>query len=364
MGDQAREPDFSKMPILHFQPAALIDFCTQALRYFGVPEAHATLTADSLIAANLRAVDSHGIQMLLPYIEQLEFKSMDATTIGEVVAESGACLTYDGQHGLGQVVANECVEHALRLVRQCGLAMVVARNSNHFGAAGYWGQKMARAGCISLITTNASPATPPWQGKSARLGTNPICLAVPGSEAGGWMLDMATSTVAFGKIHNLSYYAEVSIPAGWATDADGNPTTDTQTALSGMVTPVGGYKGSGLAMLVEVLSAVLSGGPMSSEVGTLRKEGDTHLRVSHMFLAIEAERFMSLGSFRSRMARLTEIVKSSAPATGYEEVLIAGEPERRAEAQRLREGIPLPERLYQELAQTARRLGIAPPASI
>jgi LDH2 family malate/lactate/ureidoglycolate dehydrogenase len=347
-----------------FEPLTLSNFCADALICLRVPQPHAQLIADSLVAANLRAVDSHGIQMLLPYIKQLELGSVDAETTGGVASASGACLTYDGNNGLGQVVANECTEHALRLVRENGLAMVVARNSNHFGTAAYWGQKMARKGCIGVVTTNASPATPPWQGKSARLGTNPLCMAVPGSEGGGWLLDMATTTVAFGKIHNAAYYGEAIIPSGWATNIHGNPTTDTQEALDGLATPLGGYKGSGLAMMVEILSAVLSGGPMSTEVGTLRQDGDERLRVSHMFLAIDARRFMSLESFQGRMARLSEMVKSAEPASGYHEVMIAGEPEWRAEQQRLRDGIPLPGRLCQELADAAKRLGIEPPLAI
>ena len=347
-----------------FEPLMLSNFCADALIRLRVPRPHAQLIADSLIAANLRAVDSHGIQMLLPYINQLALGSVDAGTKGHVVSESGACLTYDGDNGLGQVVADECTGHVLRLVRGNGLAMVVARNSNHFGAAAYWGQKMARAGCIGVVTTNASPATPPWQAKSARLGTNPLCMAVPGSEGGEWLLDMATTTVALGKIHNASYRGEPTIPAGWATNIHGDPTTDTQEALDGLATPLGGYKGSGLAMMVEILSAVLSGGPMSTEVGTLRQDGDARLRISHMFLAIEAQRFMSLESFQGRMAWLSELVKSAEPAVGYHEVMIAGEPEWRAEQQRLREGIPLPGRLCQELADAAKRLGIAPPLPI
>jgi LDH2 family malate/lactate/ureidoglycolate dehydrogenase len=352
------------MQILHFDPHSLVDFCADALAHLRVPQIHARLIGESLIAANLRAVDSHGIQLLLPYITQLKLGTVDPQTKGHVAVESGACLTYDGDNGLGQVVAKECVEHVLRLVQASGMAMVVARDSNHFGAAAFWGQQIARAGCIGVVTTNASPATPPWPGKSARLGTNPLCMTVPGSENGAWLLDMATTTVALGKIHNASYYGQSSIPAGWATDVNGDPTTDTRAALQGLATPLGGYKGTGLAMMVEILCALLSGGPMSTDVGTLRQDGDERLRISHMFLAVDARRFMGLEAFQGRIARLSESVRSAEPAAGYDEVLIAGEPEWRAEQQRLRDGIPLPERLYRELADATESLGVAAPSPI
>ena len=344
---------------VHWQP--LRDFCSTLLIRHEVAADVAELVGDSLVAANLRGVDSHGVQMLLTYIDQLVKGSIDRRAVGEVAAESGCCLTYDGQNAFGHVVADQCTTHVLRLVRQCGVAVVVARNSNHFGAAAYWGQRIARAGCIGIVTSNTSPAVPPWQGREPRLGTNPICMAVPGAERGGWLLDMATTTVALGKIHNAVWMGKSSIPLGWATDESGNPTTDPQAAIDGFATPLGGYKGSGLAMMAEILSSVLSGGPIGLGVGTLRAGEDPPLRISHMFLALDPERFVSLAEFLKRMQWFTESVKSSAPSPGYQEVLVANEPEYRTEQRRKREGIPIPERLFEALAQVAQPLDVPPP---
>jgi len=348
--------------LVHSQP--LRAFISTLLTRYEAVEEVAELVSDSIVAANLRGVDSHGVLLLLPYIEQLENGSIDRRAVGEVAAESGCCLTYDGQNAFGQVVANRCTAHALRLARQYGVAVVVARNSNHFGAAAYWGQRIAAGGCIGIVTTNASPGVPPWQGSEARLGTNPICMAVPGAESGGWLFDMATTTVALGKIHNAIWKGETSIPLGWATDPGGNPTTDPQAAIAGFATPLGGYKGTGLAMMAEILSAVLSGGPIATDVGSLRAGENLPLRISHLFLAIDPERFLSLAEFLKRMHWFTESVKSSAPAPGYHEVLFANEPECRTEQLRLREGIPIPERLFEELARVAHRLHVPlPPVS-
>jgi LDH2 family malate/lactate/ureidoglycolate dehydrogenase len=238
--------------------------------------------------------------------------------------------------------------------------MVVARNSNHFGAAAYWARKLVRAGLIGIVMCNASPAVPPWQGKEPRVGTNPICIAVPGDGPNPWLLDMATTTVAMGKVYDASFRGETSIPPGWAMDKDGNPTTDTQTAIEGFMLPLGGYKGSGLALAVEILSAALSGGPMSTDVGSLRR-GFMPLRISQMFLAIDPARFTGLVQFQQRTARLARMVKSSTTAAGYDEVLVAGEPEWRSEQKRLCEGIPIPGPVWESLAAIAQRLGVATP---
>src|SRR5438477_4699010 len=244
------------MPIV---PAAeLIRYCEQILGAAGVPPHKAAITAASLVASNLRGVDSHGIQLLPFYIEQLLAGEMDAGTDGRVVSESGCCLTFDGQNGIGQWVAEICCGHAVRLARERGVGLAVARESNHFGAAAWWAQKMRAAGQIGVVMCNPSPIVPPWQGKQGRTGTNPICMSVPGT----WLLDMATTTVAAGKIFKAFLNGQPEIPAGWAFNSEGVPTTNTAEAYRGMLMPLGGYKGSGLAMMVEILSSVLSGGAM------------------------------------------------------------------------------------------------------
>jgi LDH2 family malate/lactate/ureidoglycolate dehydrogenase len=320
------------------------------------PRPTARLVAESLVAANLRGVDSHGVQLLPYYVEQVERGDMHPAAEGSVVSESGACLLYDGANGAGQQIANVCSGHALRLAHKHGIALVVARESNHFGAAAYWAQKISAADMIGIVMCNASPIVAPWQAKEARLGTNPICMSVPGP----WLLDMATTTVANNRILKALMNGEETIPAGWAVDSEGVPTTDTDAAIRGMPMPLGGYKGSGLAMLVELLCGALSGGAMSVDVGGFRIQGKP-IRASQTFLAIDAGRFMPVDEFRRRVDWLVHTVKSAAPAKGYREVMVAGDPEWRAEAERRRSGIPLGDGTWQCLVETAARLGIGPP---
>jgi LDH2 family malate/lactate/ureidoglycolate dehydrogenase len=322
------------------------------------PRPTARLVAASLVAANLRGVDSHGVQLLPYYVEQVERGDMDAGAEGRVVTESGACLLYDGANAPGQQIANECCGHAVRLARKFGIAVVTARESNHFGAAAYWGRQISSAGMVGIVMCNASPIVAPWQAKEPRLGTNPICMSVPGP----WLLDMATTTVANNRILKALVNGEETIPAGWAVDSDGVPTIDTEAAIRGMPMPLGGYKGSGLAMMVEILCGLLSGGAMSVDVGGFRMAGKP-IRASQTFVAIEAGRFMPVEEFRRRIEWLVNTVKSAAPAKGYHEVMVAGDPEWRAEAERRQNGIPLGDGTWRCLVNIAAKLGMGPPSA-
>jgi LDH2 family malate/lactate/ureidoglycolate dehydrogenase len=333
---------------------ALSSLAESILRAVNVPEDKARLVAASLVAANLRGVDSHGVQLLPYYVEQLECGDMSKTADGHIVSEAGPCVVYDGENGMGQPIAETCCAHGVRIASQQGMSMVVARESNHFGAAAFWAQKYSSEGLIGIVVCNASPMVPPWQGKQTRFGTNPICMAVPG---GRWLLDMATTTVALGKIYKASINGQESIPEGWAMDAEGVPTTSVATALTGLVAPLGGYKGSGLAVMVEILCAVLSGGAMSAELGKIRQRGRP-VRCSQMFLGIDVARFMPIEEFEARMERLAKMVKSTPPAKGYTEVLLAGEPEWRMEEERRANGIPIEDGTWTLLADTAARLGV------
>ena len=347
--------------LLRFSDRALREFGTQLLTALEVPVPQAELVSHTLVEANLRGVDSHGLQSLATmYVAELQSGGIDPRAVGEVALESGACLVYDGQSGLGQVVSDRCTDHAIRLAARTGLSLVVARNSNHFGAAAYWTHKLARAGYIGIAGCNGCAAAAPWQGKSPRLSTNPLSMAVPATEIGRWVLDMATTTVASGKLTDAAYRNQDKIPGWWGfLDGDGNPTTDRRAAEKGRPSPIGGYKGTGLAMMVEILCAGLSGGPMSTDVPVY--DPARPIQVSHTFLAIDPARFMGLAEFEGRMSRLAQLVKSSEPAPGYDEVLIAGEPEWRAMAERLREGIPIPEPLWEALTSIAAPLKVVPP---
>jgi LDH2 family malate/lactate/ureidoglycolate dehydrogenase len=340
--------------------AALTAFARAILEGAGVPSITARLVAETLVAANLRGVDSHGVQLLIWYTEQIAAGNVDVRRAGHIARESGACMLYDGDNGIGQLISDTCCDHAIRIAKDHGMGMVVARNSTHFGAAAWWAQKLAREGLIGIVMCNATALVAPWQGRDKMLGTNPICMAVPGPKT--FLLDMATTTVALNRVFKAVLSGEKSIPPGWAMDAEGNPTTDPQTALEGLPMPLGGYKGSGLAVMVEILCAVLSGGAMLTNVGGIRVK-NIPMGASQMFLAIDAARFMPLEEFSKRMQFVHDTIKSSRPAAGYDEVLIAGDPEWRSEEARLRDGIPVARGIWNELTAVAGRLKVAVPSA-
>jgi LDH2 family malate/lactate/ureidoglycolate dehydrogenase len=348
----------SKEALLTIRAEALKQYAASICWALGIDAEKSALVADSLVAANLRGVDSHGVQLLIWYAEQIERRNIAIDRVGRVVSESGPAMLYDAENALGQVVSRICCDHASRLADQFGIAFVTVRNSNHFGAAAYWAQAIADRGHIAIVLCNASPLVAPWQGRERRIGTNPICMAVPGVRR--FLLDMATTTVALNRIYKMALSGETTIPEGWAQDAEGRPTRDVQEALKGFPMPLGGYKGYGLAMMVEILCAVLSGGAIASEVGGIRIH-TRQMRVGHAFLAINPERFLPREEFDQRMARLIADVKSAAPAEGFHEVLVAGDPEWREEQRRLRDGIPVTRGIWEQIAQLAIRLGVAVP---
>jgi LDH2 family malate/lactate/ureidoglycolate dehydrogenase len=342
------------MPLIS---APVLDrFALDILIAAGVPRHKAAIVADSLVASNLRGVDTHGVQLLTYYVDQLVTAEMDAAADGRVVSENGCCIVFDAQNGLGQWAAETCCGHIIRIARERGIGMAVARESNHFGAAAYWAQKMRAAGQIGVVMCNASPIVPPWQGTEGRVGTNPICMSVPGP----WLLDMATTTVAAGRIFKAMINHQPAIPAGWAFDSRGVPTTDTAEAYKGMLMPLGGYKGSGLGMMVDILCGILSGGAFAMDVGAIRFRGKP-VRTSQMFLAIDVAHFMPVEEFTARMEKFVALVKNNRPAPGYDEVMVAGDPEWRTEAERRIKGIPIPEGNWETLVKTAARVKVPAP---
>jgi LDH2 family malate/lactate/ureidoglycolate dehydrogenase len=339
--------------------AALQAFSASLLEAVGVSKANAAFTATALVASNLRGVDSHGVALLRYYLEQLTHGDMEADGDPELLHNSGCTALVDGHNAVGQVVARFCCDHAIALAMDHGCGIVSARHSNHFGAAAFWVQRLNAAGYIGMAFCNASPTVAPWQGKEGRLGTNPICFGVPGKSP--FLLDMATTTVAANKIFNAHSAGQTEIPSGWALDADGIPTTKTSDAYSGLLNPLGGYKGSGLAVMIEMLCGVLSGGAMANELGGIRFRGKP-VDVSQFFLALDPKCFLAPGEYEERALDLTTRLKATKPAANYEEVMVAGEPELRAEAQRRANGIPLAEETWVSLTDWAAKLGISAPA--
>ena len=335
---------------------ALKRFAASAFTAVGVPEQDAVLVADTLVAADLRGHQSHGVLRLPWYVNRVRSGVMRPVTQPRVVTDAGAIAVIDGQDGVGQVIAAHAMKEALARAKAYGVGVVAVRNSNHFGAASYYTLMAPAQGCVGMITSNASPAMAPWGGKRAVVGNNPWSIAAPSGRRAPVMMDLANTVVARGKIY-LARQEGRPIPLGWAIDRDGRPTTDPAAALAGLILPVGGHKGYAISFMMDILSGVLTGSEFGANVhGPYQAEKRSGC--GHLAIALDITRFMPLPEFEARMETLITRVKEVPLAEGFDEVFYPGEMEARSEEQQERDGIPLPDQTLDDLRALAAELGI------
>jgi ureidoglycolate dehydrogenase (NAD+) len=331
---------------------------SQALLEGAGLEAQAAETvAVSLVAANRRGVDSHGVARLPVYAQRLRVGSMNGRPQPKVEREHGATALVDADLGPGQVAGVIATDLSIELARRHGVGAVAVRRSSHYGAAAYYAIRAARAGLVGISTTNSEPFVIPFGGLGHALGTNPIALAAP-TPTGIFDVDMASSQVAVNKIRNAAAEGR-SIPEGWGVDEQGHPTTDPNQVFAAV--PLGGYKGYGLAVLVEILSAVLAGSGITHAVGRLNEELERPQDVGHFHLALDPEPLVGSARFAELLGGLLEELKAIPAGPDAGEVLVPGEPEARIQAQRDVSGIPLPDAQWALLEGLSRELGVPVP---
>ncbi len=339
------------------RPGPLRDFCSGILEQLGVPHGDADIVADSLVEADLRGLESHGVMRMGIYVERLELGLANATPKVAVLEETPASVLLDGDHGLGAVVGVQAMDLCLRKAETAGVAMAGVRNSTHFGAAAYYAMQALPRNMIGIAVTNAPATMPPWGGRRPYLGTNPVAVAVPAGQELPVVLDMATSVVARGKII-LAEKLGQSIPLGWAVDPAGKPTTDACRALEGAVLPVGGPKGYGISLIVDVLAGVLMGAPFGPHIGNLYGNRTEPQRLGHAFGVINVAAFAGVERFKAEMDQLIHEVKIQPRAEGVERIYLPGEIEFEAARERGQRGIPLPEEVWQMLVDLGRKWGV------
>lgn len=323
----------------------------------GLPDPEAKIIADSLVAANLAGVHSHGVSRISDYLERMERGLVTRATKIDVVRETATTALLDANNGWGQVASQRAVEVVVGKARDFGSAWVGVRNSNHYGTAAYWTSRIASEGMVGISSTNASPVMAPFGSKLASLGTNPISIAVPSGSGAPVILDMATSIQARGKIILAAKNGE-PIPEGWAITKDGLPTTDPREALEGSMLPAAGPKGSGLAIMLDVLTGVLTGARFGLGVPRMYEDPEPQ-QLGHIFAAINIEAMMSLGEFLARMSEKERETRESPPAEGFDQVLMPGDVELEKEEAHRRSGLPLSKEVYEELLSTGKRYGVS-----
>ncbi|TVX98589.1 Ldh family oxidoreductase [Paenibacillus cremeus] len=330
-----------------FDASRLELFCRHVFERAGVPHEAAVMVAESLVQADLRGVDSHGVVRTQIYLERLEKGMVNPLANVEVVSRFGATALVDGNNQYGAVAGNHALRTSLDIARDLGAGIVGVKNSNHFGTCAYYALKAIQQGFALMVMSNASQTMPPTGGVRPFLGTNPLAVGVPTGDV-PFILDMATSVVSRGKIIVAAQKGE-RIPLGWAVDKGGNPTTDAEAALEGSVLPLGGAKGYGISMFIDILSGVLTGAGFGKYVNNMYENWVDAQNVGHIFIAIDISRFISLEQFKSRMDQYIAEIKAEPRAEGIDEILVPGEIEQRLTESKRKTGITLPFKVAAEL---------------
>lgn len=347
----------------------LKSFALQVFRKIKCSETDAELASDVLLKADLRGIDSHGLARLSGYVRLWEAKRVNSSPIIKTVHETPSTAVVDGDQGLGLVVAPHAMNIAIAKAKQVGTGWVAVKNSNHFGIAGYHSMMALQHDMIGISMTNASPLVAPTFSIERLLGTNPICVAIPADVQPPFVADFATTTAANGKLEILQR-KNMDAPAGWIQKKDGSPSINAnELREGGALIPLGSdfehgsHKGFCLGAWVDIFSAVLSGanyGPwVPPFVSFLAPPADpVGEGIGHFFGAMRIDAFRPASEFKHHMDNWIARFRAAKTVEGQPRVIIPGDPEREAERLRMKEGIPLNEKVVEDLKQLAEKLGL------
>jgi LDH2 family malate/lactate/ureidoglycolate dehydrogenase len=344
---------------IRFPADRLRAWSEQVFQKVGVAKDDAALLTDTLIEANFRGVDTHGVtRVLCTYVKRIQAGVMSPRTELAVVRERASTALIDCKNSIGQVGAARAMRLAIDKAAKTGVAFVAVTHSNHYGAAAYWAMMAPEHGMIGFSSTNAPATVAPTGGRTAMLGTNPFAFAIPAGQEQSMVLDLATTVVARGRV---MLYAKQNKPLepGWAFDERGVPTTDPHAALKGLLAPIGGYKGYGISLAIDLLCGVLTGSSYGSHFpGFLADNLKEPTDVGSVFAAINIESFMDLPEFKASMDKALREMKNSERAEGVKRIYIPGEIELETKADRLKNGIPIPEAVVQDFIALGQELGV------
>lgn len=333
--------------------ASLMRLAVDALRFAGVTPDDAACSAAILVDADTMGIATHGVVRVPEYAHRLRIGGVDAKAVVDIDRRSPALAIVDGNNALGTVVGTRALETALDLVTADGIAYVGCRNSNHLGALAPYALRACDAGCLLIAGTNASTTMAPWGGREARIGNNPLCIAAPSADGEHFILDMAMSVAARGKIRAALRRGD-PIPQDWAVDASGRPTTDAQAALEGLLRPVGGHKGSGLSMAVDILSGVLSGAGFLANVSSWSQNPAAPSRIGHFFVVVDPDRLIGSGALAEAMREFKQTVLDTPAADDSKPVMLPGQIEQARRRAAMENGVPIPADLLDRLKSLAR----------
>ncbi|MDR3561858.1 MAG: Ldh family oxidoreductase [Negativicutes bacterium] len=339
------------------QADALRNYCIQLFEKLGVPKDEAFVNADLVVDADLCGVESHGVTRMNIYLKRLKLGATRPALEMKVVTETPAIAVLDACNSMGGAVSKKAMELAIEKAKKVGISFISVHNSNHNGMAAYWTKMALEHNMIGYSSTNGASRVAPWGGRVPLLGTNPVSHAIPAGKQLPIIPDQASCVVARGKVQ-LALARKQPIPQGWAMDIDGAETTDAKAALAGTIFPFGSYKGSGVAVTVEVMTGILGGGAFSEGVKDMYGFFDGPTAISHYFGAIDIATFGSVQEFKDKVDQLVVSIKNSPKAQGIDEIFLPGEIELRRKALRLKEGIPLSVVTLEDLQRLGQEYGV------
>jgi LDH2 family malate/lactate/ureidoglycolate dehydrogenase len=345
--------------IVHF--SELKAFCCQAYMKVGVPADEAEIIAGLLARSDLRGVETHGVTRLPIYILRLQKGYVRKECQLTPLQDKGSTAFLEAHGSMGHIVAYRAMEKAVAKAQEHGLGWVSVKDSGHFGVAGLFPMMALDKDFIGYVVSNSAPMMFPWGGRERIIGNNPMAYAIPADKCPPVVLDFSLGVVSSGKLILARKKGE-KIPLGWAVDKEGLPTDDPYEGYEGggSLMPVGGHKGYGMALVHEMLTALLTGGKWTSVIKSLYEEDESGIQgTCHSFVAIDPDCFVGRDEFKREMDRYITNIKQSAKARNCAEILIPGEPELRTENERLKIGIPMAPSTTSELVALGKSLGIS-----
>lgn len=347
--------------IVYLNPETLENFMRDVFIGLGVPKEDAKIIAEVLITSDLRGIESHGIQRCKMYYDRIKQGIYEVNTKIDIIKDGPTTALWDGNNGMGHVIAYKAMKTAITKAKEYGLGAVAVKNSSHFGIAGFYSLMAIKEGMIGLAVTNARPSIPPTFGVEPMLGTNPLTVGAPTDENFPFLIDCATSIIQRGKVE---VYARINkpLPENTVINDEGEIMTDPNEVLEGMLhkkaalLPLGGkgeetagYKGYGYATLVELLSAALQEGIFLRDTLGIEVEGQKRLKVGHFFLAININNFAGLDSFKKTAGKIMRDLRSAKKDPEAKRIYTAGEKEYNEEIERRKTGIPLNKSLQDDI---------------
>jgi len=341
-------------------PEALQRFIQSALLSQGLPEADAERVAALMTEADLQGSDGHGVIRLPQYIKRIQAGGINKTPQIRVVQERAAMAVVHGDNGMGHLVVSRAVDIAIQKARECGVAWVGTRHSNHAGPASLYARRPLQHDMLGLyFAVGNANHLPPWGGMDMLLSTNPIAAGIPAGEEPPVVLDMATTVAAYGKVKAKAKRGE-QMPVGWMIDRQGQPLLDPQRAGEGFLLPIGEHKGYGLALIVGLLAGTLGGAAMGREVIDFNADHKTTTNTGQAILVIDLAAFGDPAQFKHKVDALVRDIRGSQRLPGVERIWLPGEQSHEKRSRYREQGIPVSPGLVSDLQSLASELGISP----